>query len=42
MGEVLDATLDVGRPVYLMGNTVAAFMRALSDELDERALEWRP
>jgi len=38
-GDVLDATLDEGRPVYLMGNTVAAFMRAVSDELDERALE---
>jgi hypothetical protein len=36
---VLDSLLDEGRPVYLMGNTVAPFMRELTDEIDRRAVE---
>jgi hypothetical protein len=36
---VLDSVLDDGCPVYLMGNTVAEFMRELTDEIDRRALE---
>ena len=36
---VLDSALDEGSPVYLMGNTVAEFMRELTDEIDRRALE---
>lgn len=39
VGDVLDAALGEGRPVYLMGNTVAAFMRELTTEIDRRALE---
>ncbi|OYR84409.1 capsule biosynthesis protein CapB, partial [Halorubrum sp. E3] len=36
---VLDSALDEGRPVYLMGNTVATFMRDLTDEIDRRAVD---
>lgn len=36
---VLDATLDDGHPVYMMGNTVAEFMRDLTDEIDRRTIE---
>jgi hypothetical protein len=35
----LDSALDEGRPVYTMGNTVAPFMRELTDTIDRRALE---
>jgi hypothetical protein len=37
--RVLDTVLDEGRPVYMMGNTVAPFMRDLTAEIDRRALE---
>jgi len=36
---VLDTLLDEERPVYMMGNTVAEFMRDLTIEIDGRALE---
>jgi hypothetical protein len=36
---VLDSLLDEGPPVYLVGNTVAEFMRELTAEIDQRALE---
>ena len=36
---VLDSVLSEGSPVYLMGNTVAEFMRELTDEIDRRTLE---
>jgi len=36
---VLDACLDHGHPVYLMGNTVHPFMRALDAEIEGRAVE---
>jgi hypothetical protein len=39
VGTVLDGLLDEGRPVYMMGNTVAEFMRELTTEIDSRALE---
>jgi hypothetical protein len=38
-GAVLDAALEDGRPVYMMGNTVAEFMRDLTGEIDQRAIE---
>ena len=38
-GTVLDSVLEEGCPVYTMGNTVAEFMRELTDEIDRRALE---
>ncbi|NIC01010.1 Mur ligase [Halobacterium sp. R2-5] len=34
--DVLDATLEEGPPVLLMGNTVAEFMRGLDDEISAR------
>ncbi|MCD2200297.1 hypothetical protein LPA44_10375 [Halobacterium sp. KA-4] len=37
--SVLDACLDHGHPVYLMGNTVHPFMRALDAEIERRAVE---
>jgi hypothetical protein len=37
--SVLDSVLQEGRPVYLMGNTVAGFMRELSEETDRRSTE---
>jgi len=36
--RVLDACLDERRPVYLMGNTVAEFMRGLTAEIDRRTV----
>lgn len=36
---VLDACLDHGNPVYLMGNTVHPFMRSLDAEIDRRSAE---
>ena len=36
---VLDSVLDEDCPVYLMGNTVATFMRELTEEIDRRSLE---
>ena len=38
-GAILDATLEPDRPVYLVGNTVATFMRELTDEIDRRSIE---
>lgn len=35
-GEVLDEMLAEGRPVYLVGNTVAEFMRDMEAAIDER------
>ncbi|WP_324760619.1 hypothetical protein [Haloarcula montana] len=32
----LDSALEDGRPVYMMGNTVAEFMRQLTDEIAQR------
>jgi hypothetical protein len=37
--EVLESALGTGRPVYLVGNTVAPFMRELADAIDRRAIE---
>jgi len=36
-GSVLDALLAAGRPVVLMGNTVAEFMREMEAEIERRA-----
>lgn len=36
---VLDSALSEGSPVYLMGNTVADFMRELTNEIDSRTVE---
>ena len=35
-GRALDAALDHGDPVYVVGNTVAPFMRDLEDVIEER------
>ncbi|WP_122090395.1 Mur ligase family protein [Halalkalicoccus subterraneus] len=35
-GEVLDALLETGYPAFLMGNTVAEFMREFETEIDRR------
>ena len=37
--QVLDACLDEGNPVYLVGNTVHDFMRDLEDVLADRTIE---
>jgi len=39
VASVLDEVLDEGPPVYMMGNTVAEFMRNLTDEIDRQVLE---
>jgi hypothetical protein len=39
VASVLDSILDEGKPVYMMGNTVAEFMRELVDEVDRRTVE---
>ncbi|WP_229663852.1 folylpolyglutamate synthase/dihydrofolate synthase family protein [Halobellus salinus] len=39
VADVLDSALTEGHPVYMMGNTVAEFMRDLTEEVDQRTLE---
>lgn len=39
VSAVLDSCLADGHPVYLVGNTVAEFMRELTAEIDRRTLE---
>lgn len=38
-GSVLDDCLETGSPVYVVGNTVAEFMREFETELEQRAVE---
>lgn len=39
-GDVLDDLLTYGHPVFLVGNTVADFMRDMETEIDERARQF--